>query len=218
MWQVAHVGQDDEAGPVDPFRELGSDRRRIDQVKLADNDQARRSDLTHSGARVMPDAGFRLTCKGFCVLRPGVPLGEVDEPVDLRGLAIKRRGNQPRQNHTGELADLELTSEENPRFNQRLPPWVGATVGRNQDQALDAFWMSQGKFLRDEAAQRVAGHVRGSRADRFDQRANIVSHVGRRVCLATSIALPRVTKVEGECSVTRFKIVLCAGKRPMVTA
>ena len=158
----------------------------------------------------------RLAGKRLGILRPRVPLGELDQPLDLGRLAIERRCDQPGKDRARECADLDLPPQQHPRFDHRLAPRVAAGVGRHENQAFHQVRMAQRQFLRDQASQRLPHDMRGRCARRLQPAGHVVGQVGRRVRMIAPIALSRVAGIKGERAKPGRKMPLGPAERPVV--
>ncbi len=67
-------------------------------------------DLAESPAGVVLDRCPCLACERIRFLRPGVSLGKLDQAVDLRGVSIERRSDQPGKHGAGESTSRELVA------------------------------------------------------------------------------------------------------------
>jgi len=216
VWQVPDFGQHDHARFGNLFGELRANPGWIEQVSLTDNNEARRVDLAESSSRIMLDGCPSLAGESSRILRIRVSLSKLDQTVDLRGVRIEPRGNQPRENGAQESANWKFASEKDPGFDYGLPPFFGSTMSRYQDQALHLLRISQSEFLRDQASQRVAENVRWSRSRAREPIGHIVGHVRSCVRPRPSRALPNVARIQGENPKLGLKIMLEPGECSMV--
>ena len=76
--------------------------------------------------------------------------------------------------------------------------------------------MAQRQLLGDQAAQRLAHHVRRTRPDRLEPAGHVVGHVGRGVRTIESVALSRVAGVERQGAKSRPKMALRPAECPVV--
>ena len=191
---------------------------RVDQVELADQDQAGDTHRAQSLAAIVSGRRARLAGERLGLLRPRVALGELDHAVNLAGLPVERRADQPGEHRPGERPVVELPPEHDPGVEHRLAPVVGAGVRRDQGQALDHPGMPQRQLLRHQPAQRLPDHVRRGRGDGVEPAGHVVGHVGRRVRAVGPIAPPGVPRVEAQGPEPRPEVPLRPRERPMIAA
>ena len=215
---VADLGEHDHPRRREPPRQIRGDARRVDQVALADQHEARDLHGADPIAAVVPGRGLRLAGERLGVLRPWVALGELDHAVDLARLPVERRGHQPGEHGPGERPGVELPSEHDPRLEHRPAPVVGPGVRRGQRQAPDHPGVPQRQLLRHQTAQRLPDHVRRRRRDRVEPAGHIVGHVGRRVRAVGPVAPPGVPRVEAQRPEPRGEMPLRPDERPVIPA